>query len=76
MRSLRLGGVAHVVLAVPVATRAGLGLAQGADQTVAPFIIEEGVTVSEAYDDFTQLTNDDGCSCSIHVGRGNARGFE
>jgi putative phosphoribosyl transferase len=59
IRSLRRAGAHVIVLAVPVATRSGLEVARGADETVVLSVLAEGEYVSSAFENFRQLTDDD-----------------
>lgn len=57
--SVRRAGARHVIVAAPVATRAGLERLRIADEVIAPFILRDDCRVGQAYADFTQLCDQD-----------------
>jgi putative phosphoribosyl transferase len=59
IQSVRLAGAKHVVVAVPVASRPGLKRVQIADEVVVPVVPPEFTVVSDFYEDFTEVTDED-----------------
>jgi putative phosphoribosyl transferase len=57
--SVRRAGARNVIVAAPVATRAGLERLRFADDVVTPFVLRDDCRVGQAYADFTQLCDQD-----------------
>jgi putative phosphoribosyl transferase len=59
IQSVRLAGATRVVMSAPIASRRGMVTVSTADDVIVPLIPDEFRFVSDFYDDFTQLSDDD-----------------
>jgi predicted phosphoribosyltransferase len=73
VRSVRLAGAKHVVVSAPVASTAGLKAVRIADEVIVPFVPKLFRAVSDAYQDFTQLSDNDVCALLALTTRGRGR---
>jgi putative phosphoribosyl transferase len=61
------------VVSAPVASTAGLKAVRIADEVIVPFVPQEFRAVSDAYQDFTQLSDNDVCALLALTTRGRGR---
>lgn len=59
VKSVRIAGARHVAVAAPVASRAGLETVRIADEVIVTFIPEAFGVVSNHYEEFAQVSDDD-----------------